>query len=139
VNGNISSTSGKSSAHDHDANDAAWPTLGFLESEAADSEDVELFGGFYYLDGNGKLQRDGGHAVVVSGVWSVDGKPHIAFKDDAKQKVPGGTRQTESPIDTPGGLIHIPGLDGQGTPGGGPAVVEYYIVERIVCESYEAS
>jgi len=131
IDGNVSSTSGNSSAHDHDAGDADYPTREFLESEAAHGEDIEIGGGYYGLDGDGNLVRNGGHVVVVTGVGSINGVPFITVKDDGVQEHAGGTTQTPSGIDVlPGGIMHLPGLDSDD---------EVFIVESVICESYDPS
>ncbi len=127
--GPISSTSGNSSATCHDANAGAWPTPGFLSSEVADGEDVEMFGGYYQWDGEHWV-RNGGHCVVVTGAGTICGSPFVFWKHDRKQKVAGGQVQEGGSIDVKGGAMHIPGLD---SPAGS------FWVEGIIGESYDAS
>ncbi len=137
LEGNFNSTSGKSHATCHDANASDWPMLDWLNSEAKDGEDVELFGGYYYHDGAG-WHRAGGHAVVVSGVGTRAGVPWVEYKDDADQKKPGGQEQQSSDIDVVAGLMHIPGIDGWLKVGG----VWHdcvFLVQGVVAESYDAS
>jgi hypothetical protein len=138
LEGNISSTSGKSSAEDRDGAANEWPTQGYLESEAEDDEDVELFGGYYYWDG-AAWRRPGGHAVVVSGVGSIGGNPFVTWKDDDDQEKPGGQDQETSAIDVVNGQMHIPGLDGWIEIA--PGVWQWctFWVEGVISESYDAT
>ncbi len=138
VEGNVASSTGESQATDSDGADTAFPDRGWIESESAHGEDVELGVGFYYIY-NDTLRRDGGHAVVVTGTHTVNGVPKVSYKHDTAQEDSTGTKQETSDIDElGGGIIHLPGLDGwiEPAPGADP-VAAVAIVEAAFSESYD--
>ena len=72
-----------------------WPvTWDFLFNEMKDGEDVELLLDSYTVDEEGRIVRTGGHVVTVSGVSQIGGIKRIWVKDDANQRISGGTEQT---------------------------------------------
>jgi hypothetical protein len=138
--GDIESTSGLTKAEDKGANMGDWPKKDWLVSEAADSEDVELCGAYYYKDGNDWV-RAGGHTVAVTRVTTTDGKTQVHFKHDRTQETadPNGVVEEDSPItEVPGGALRLPTLDEPYTPvAGGPEFKARFYVESVLSESYD--
>ncbi len=76
------------------ADSTKWAaTWDFLFKEVKDGEDVELLLDSYTIDDEGQIVHTGGHVVTVSGVSQIGGIKRVWVKDDANQRISGGTAQ----------------------------------------------
>lgn len=133
--GDVSSSSGHSSATDAGNGPNDWPTTDWLFSEAQAGEDVELCVGYWYQHG-GTWYRKGGHAVAVTGTGTVFDVPWIAWKHDADQSSSGGTEQKAGTIEDTGDGLRVRGMGGWTTHGSPPVKVRYEAyIESVVSES----
>jgi len=101
MEGDITSSSGNSSAKCKDAKAGDMPTSAWMISEAKDGEDVEV--GLTYGSGSG-------HWVVLTGTVSLNGQLYLFYKDDKDQDNPGGNSQGWTPVDVKDGTMELPGM-----------------------------
>lgn len=134
-NGDVSSSSGHSVAHDAGGGPNSWPTEDWLFSESAAGEDVETCVGYWYQH-NGTWYRAGGHAVVITGTGRVFDIPWIAWKHDSEQSTSGGVEQKAGTLEDTGDGLRVRGMGGW-TTHGDPAVLVRYeaYIESVVSES----
>ncbi|MBU8870632.1 MAG: T9SS type A sorting domain-containing protein [Gemmatimonadales bacterium] len=135
--GDISSSSGASTATDAggDAND--WPTAEWLKSETQKGEDVEVLVTYMYKDATG-WHSIGGHAVVVSGMGTVRGWDWITWKHDTSQGDATGTEQEVGILHDTGDGIIIVGMGFKYKPKGSTTEVkvEAYM-DGVLSESFD--
>jgi hypothetical protein len=105
----------------------AFPKWDWLVSEMKDDEDIEIGVAWYDSTGNSL----GGHWVTASGVSEVGSYRGLYVKDDADQKVAGGTEQTFTNVYyTDDGKPYLPQLSSENS---------ICILEAVVSESYDST
>ncbi len=137
--GNITSSSGLTTATDKDAGPNQWPTRDHLMKEARDGEDVEVCVTWYYVDDDGKLKPSNySHALVLTGAGTKAGKDYIKLKDDTDQGAAGGLKQRTSGVRTEAGTLRLPKLSITIPAGPGAGKKGIPLVSSVVSESYKA-
>lgn len=135
--GDISSSSGHTTATDAGGDARDWPTEAWLKSEAQKGEDVELLVTYMYKDASG-WHSLGGHAVVLSGLGTMmDDWVWVAWKHDEKQSDGTGTVQESGILHDTGDGIIVIGMGFEKTLDDGTKVqVEAYL-DGVLSESYD--
>lgn len=137
--GDISSSSGHTTATDAGGDAKDWPTQDWLKSEAQRGEDVELLVSYLYKDATG-WHADGGHAVVLSGLGTMmTDWVWVAWKHDERQSDGTGTIQEAGILHDTGDGIIVVGMGYEKTLADGTKVkVEAYL-DGVLSESYDPS